>query len=147
MSTDFLNFLTNFGRNFWAVCILWFCCRISTICGGSCGNGKIQAARLRVTKVRGRGMPRPYVTYFYNKASNNRKTARRGQDLSLRYKLCEDCERRKTQDTSRKVADYANPRAGHAPPLPGGFPVRLRSGLAATGGIYAAPTEYLQYSL
>ena len=25
LSTGFLNFLTNFGRNFWAVCILWFC--------------------------------------------------------------------------------------------------------------------------
>ena len=24
LSTDFLNFSTNFGRNFWAVCILWW---------------------------------------------------------------------------------------------------------------------------
>ena len=31
-------------------------------------------------------MPRPYVTYLYNKASNNRKAARRGRDPSLRYK-------------------------------------------------------------
>ena len=66
------------------------------------------------------------------------------------------------QDISRKVAGYENPRAGHAPPLR--VPIYMVSfrdirrgriyasravcplgcivGTAATGGIYAAPTEY-----
>ena len=40
LSTGFLIFSTNFGRNFWAVCILWWVGVLAQVVGEGCGNGR-----------------------------------------------------------------------------------------------------------
>ena len=40
LSTGFLNFSTNFGRNFWAVCILWWVGVLAQVVGEVCWNGR-----------------------------------------------------------------------------------------------------------
>ena len=40
LSTGFLIFSTNFGRNFWAVCILWWVGVLAQVVGEDGGNGR-----------------------------------------------------------------------------------------------------------
>ena len=101
LSTGFLNFLTNFGRNFWAVCILWWV--------GIWAQG-VGGGRLRLPQ-NGKEGSRPLPT-------NNRKVRYNWESANFRQ-VC-----RGRIYASRAV-----------------YPLGRFTGLAATGGIYAAPTS------
>ena len=83
---------------------------------------RYKAVRLQITQNRGRGMPRPYRA-VYPIGSRCRWVA---GGLPNRFALplgSKEGSRPLPTIQSRKVAGYANTRAGHAPPLPCGFPV------------------------